>query len=103
MAIEKILLVDDSKTELHFLSDLLGNAHDLSMLRDYAESHPGCFADETSRQALLAVVDRRSDALRDKALHRGRRLYKRKPRRFARAVKRGWKKRASADPRILAS
>jgi CHAD domain-containing protein len=86
----------------HDLADLLGDAHDLSMLRGYVESHPQCFEDATSKRGLLAVIDRREEALRDKALKRGRRLYERKPKRFVRAIERGWRERASADPRPLA-
>jgi CHAD domain-containing protein len=85
----------------HDLADLLGDAHDLSMLRDYVETHPQCF-DAASRRGLLAVIDRREDTLRHKALKRGRRLYKRKPKRFVGAIERGWSERASAHPRPLA-
>jgi CHAD domain-containing protein len=80
------------------LGDTLGDAHDLHVLRQYAEAHPQCFDDETSRQALLAVVDRRSAALCDKALRRGRKLYKRSPKAFVRRVERGWRKRAASRP-----
>jgi CHAD domain-containing protein len=86
----------------HKLADLLGDGHDLSMLRDYVETHPQCFENETSKQALIAVIDRRSKRLRDKALKRGRRLYKRPPKRFVRAIERGWAKRAPAGPQPLA-
>jgi CHAD domain-containing protein len=86
----------------HELSDLLGDGHDLSVLRDYVETHRQCFEAEASRQALLAVIDRRSIMLRDKALDRGRRLYKRSPKRFVAKIERGWSKRASDDPRPLA-
>ncbi|MDX6718431.1 MAG: hypothetical protein QOJ63_685 [Solirubrobacteraceae bacterium] len=89
-------------TRAHDLADLLGDAHDLSMLRDYVESHPQCFEDAASKRGLLAVIDRREDKLRRKALKRGRRLYKRKPKRFVRAIERGWRERAAADPRPLA-
>ncbi|HEV7807981.1 MAG TPA: CHAD domain-containing protein [Solirubrobacteraceae bacterium] len=80
------------------LGDALGDAHDLHVLRDYAEAHPQCFDDETSRRALLAVVDRRSAALCDKALRRGRKLYERSPKAFVRKVARGWRKRAASRP-----
>jgi len=88
--------------DAHALADLLGDHHDLSVLRDYVEVHPQLFADTASRDALLAVLDRRSDALRDRALKRGRRIYKRSPKRFVAAVERGWRKRAGAGPRAIA-
>ena len=84
------------------LGDLLGDDHDLAVLRDYAEAHPQCFGDDESREALLAVIDRRSAQLREQALDCGARLYKRSPKRFTRAIERGWKKRAAADPRPVA-
>ncbi|HEX8156001.1 MAG TPA: CHAD domain-containing protein [Solirubrobacteraceae bacterium] len=86
----------------HKLADLLGDGHDLSMLREYVEAHPQCFEDKASRKALVAVIDRRSKTLRDKALKRGRRLYKRSPKRFVRAIERGWDKRAPDQPQRLA-
>jgi CHAD domain-containing protein len=86
----------------HKLADLLGDGHDLSMLRAYVETHPQCFENQASKKALLAVIDRRSDALLDKALDLGRRLYKRSPKRFVRKIERGWSKRASDHPQPLA-
>jgi CHAD domain-containing protein len=83
------------------VADLLGDDHDLTMLREYVRAHPQCFADEVSRQALVSVIDRRSRRLREKALKRGARLYERSPKRFVAHVERGWRKRAPADqPRV---
>jgi len=86
----------------HALADLLGDGHDISMLRDYVEAHPECFEDEASRQALLAVADRRADVLRDEALALGRKLYKPSPKRFAKRVERGWRKHAATRPHRVA-
>lgn len=83
----------------HKLSSRLGDHHDLHVLRSYVETHRQCFAAETDRQALLAVIDRRSRRLGEKALARGKRLYEPKPRRFVRAIERGWRKRAASSPR----
>ena len=83
----------------HALADLLGDGHDVDMLRDYVKAHPECFEDKASRQALLKVADRRAAALRDDALKLGRSLYKRSPKRFAKWIERGWRKRAVDSPR----
>ena len=83
----------------HKLSSLLGDHHDLQVLRAYVTAHPQCFTEETSRQALLAVIDRRAGRLCEKALARGAKLYKAKPKRFVRAIERGWRKRADAAPK----
>ena len=77
----------------HELADLLGDHHDLSVLRVYVEVHPHHFEDAPTRDALLAVIDRRSDTLRGRALKLGRSVYKRSPKRFAEQVGRGWHKR----------
>lgn len=82
----------------HKLSGVLGDHHDLHVLREYVETHPQCFDDEGSRQALLTVLDRRSQRLCEKALARGRKLYKAKPKRFVRDIERGWRKHAAAAP-----
>jgi anti-sigma factor RsiW len=86
----------------HALADVLGDANDLHMLREYVETHPQCFEDEASKAALQAVIDRRTDALRDEALRRGRKLYKRSPKRFVKQIERGWAKRAPERPQPLA-
>ena len=82
----------------HRLSQLLGDVHDLHVLRDYAAAHPRCFEDDAAREQLVAVIDRRADKLCAKALKRGRKLYKRSPKTFARAIERGWRKRYSTLP-----
>jgi CHAD domain-containing protein len=86
----------------HKLSSLLGDHHDLDVLRAYVAAHPQCFEDEDARRALLAVIDRRSARLAEKALDRGRKLYDRKPKRFVAEIERGWRKRAAAAPKSTA-
>ena len=83
---------------VHKLADLLGDGHDLHVLRDYVEAHPQCFADDAARQQLVAVIDRRARKLCAKALKRGRKLYKRSPKKFARAIEGDWRKRYSTLP-----
>lgn len=82
----------------HKLADLLGDGHDLHVLRDYVEAHPQCFEDEAARHALVAVIDRRAETLGAKAFKRGRKLYKRSPKTFAAAIERGWRKRYEPLP-----
>ncbi|HVF79739.1 MAG TPA: CHAD domain-containing protein [Solirubrobacteraceae bacterium] len=81
--------------DAHELADLLGDHHDLSVLRDYAEASPQLFSDMTSREALLAAIDRRRDTLQRRALKLGRKVYKRSPKRFVRDVAQGWDKRVA--------
>jgi CHAD domain-containing protein len=87
----------------HKLADLLGDGHDLHVLRDYVEAHPQCFEDDAARETLVAFIDRRASKLCAKALKRGRKLYKRSPKKFARAIERGWRERYSTLPARAAS
>jgi CHAD domain-containing protein len=82
----------------HALSDLLGEDHDLAVLRDYIEAHPGLFGDDAARAALLALLDRRRGSLQRAAFELGRSLYKQPPKRFVRRLERGWEKRMPERP-----
>lgn len=86
----------------HHLADLLGDDHDLAVLRDYVERHPQAFDDESSKRALLALIDRRRVALQRDALKLGARLYEPSPKRFVGRIERGWRKRAASRPEPLA-
>jgi CHAD domain-containing protein len=86
----------------HHLADLLGDDHDLAVLRDYVERHPQAFGDESSRDALLAALDRRREALQRDALELGERLYGPPPKRFVGRIEQGWRKRAAKRPEPLA-
>lgn len=81
---------------LHDLSNLLGDDHDLAVLRGYVERHPDCVADPASRAALVAVIERRRSKLQGDALARGRKLYSDSPADFTRELTRGWRKHARA-------
>ena len=88
--------LDRVSRHAHDVADLLGDNHDLSVLREYVEAHPRCFCDEGAMEALLEVIDHRAGALRDEALSSGRRLYEPSPKRFVGAIERGWSKRMGA-------
>jgi CHAD domain-containing protein len=70
------------EAEAHRLSELLGDDHDLAVLRAEIAGRDGPWsADEAA--ALTAAVDARRRALQAEALDRGRRLYAEKPKAFA--------------------
>jgi len=83
----------------HELSQLLGDHHDLIVLRDYVEEQTSFLEGPGGTQALLAAIDRRESKLRRKALRRGRKLYADPPKRFVREIRRGWHRRAADRPR----
>ena len=69
--------------EVHRLTDLLGDDHDLAVLADEVQS-----AGETSddRADLLAAIDRRRADLQAEAFKLGARVYAEKPKAFRRRM-----------------
>jgi CHAD domain-containing protein len=65
----------------HRLSDLLGEDHDLLVLRERAEAQPELLERE-ELELLRALIDRRRNALEKDALALASRLYSRKPRKL---------------------
>jgi CHAD domain-containing protein len=88
--------------DAHRVADLLGDDHDLAVLRDYVQAHPQ-WLDDGDRQTLLAAIDRRREKLRRKALKRGKRLYDRSPKAFVKKIERGWRKRVGGPAHPLSS
>jgi CHAD domain-containing protein len=69
----------------HALSDLVGDDHDLAVLRAAARERHATLA--RGELALLeGLIDRRRGRLQRKALSRARRVYARKPRKLARVL-----------------
>jgi hypothetical protein len=80
--------------DLHVLSDRLGDDHDLAVLAATAARRPECLASPAAGEDFAALASRQRAELQKDALARARRLYRRKPRRFVRGIRRGWEKRA---------
>lgn len=78
----------------HVLADVLGDDHDLSELRLSVQRHDDSFDDHAAQAAQIAVIDRRRGELQRQAFALGERVYGRRPKKFVRAVKRGWHSRA---------
>jgi CHAD domain-containing protein len=81
----------------HRLSDLLGEDHDLAVLRDRVEHSRGRFDDPAAQAALVGMIDRRRQRLQDEAFKRGAKLYKQSPKRFAASIESRWQKRAPEE------
>src|SRR5262249_4603896 len=76
---------------LEALDGVLGEYHNLVLLREVLAGDSGLSREEAAR--CLRVVRRYQRALRQPAQMLGRRIYMEKPRRFVRRVKRLWRTR----------
>ncbi len=77
------------------LGELLGEEHDLAVLAERVSAADSAFRGEKrDRRMLLKAIARRRAKLRNRALRDGRRLYRRKPKRFARDVRREYARAA---------
>ena len=65
------------------LGSLLGDAHDLAVLRRTLLAEPGMFGTERDVRACLEVIDRRCFELRSKARPLGERIFAEKPKRLS--------------------
>jgi CHAD domain-containing protein len=94
-------LLDELANQAHELGDVLGDDHDLAVLRDMLTEDPDRFGDAATIETLLALTDRRRDELQKTALPLGRRLYSEKPQDFVdrlAAYWRAWRSEAAAHP-----
>jgi hypothetical protein len=87
----------------HEVSDLLGENHDLALLRTTALRHRREVSDPAALTALLGVIDRRRAQLEQEALRRADRLYARKPGAFVRALEKRWRRRMPAHVEPVAA
>ena len=73
-------VLGEAADEAHELSDLLGDHHDLAVLRDDAVERRELFGDG-DLESLIASISERQDELAANAISLGERFYARKPRR----------------------
>jgi CHAD domain-containing protein len=72
------------------LGDLLGDDHDLAVLRQMLTQHPERFDDEEELALLFALIDRRREELETEANLLGRWLFQDSPKDFAQRLKGYW-------------
>jgi CHAD domain-containing protein len=80
--------VSGQAKEAHQLSDLLGDDHDLALLKDALESGESEAA--VDLDALIGLIDFRRAQLQADAIHIGERLYAEKPPALGRRIHRSW-------------
>jgi len=85
----------DRETELgdgiRKLSQLLGDDHDLAILREALAEDPLAYGGHRILKALFAVIDRRRDELEREAFAVGGKLYKDPPKTFTSRIEAYWK------------
>lgn len=80
--------LEATSDEAHNLTDLLGDHHDLAVLReDLRERNLG----EGETETMEAAIGRRQEELATEAFTLGRRLYAERPRDFSRRLRRYWR------------
>jgi CHAD domain-containing protein len=77
--------------EVHKLSGLLGDDHDLAVLRDRAMEAGAVFPTAAKHQALIVLIDRCRKQLQEKAFKLGQHLYEEKPAAFAGRLEKRWR------------
>jgi hypothetical protein len=80
--------LESTAEEAHRLTELLGDHHDLALLR--ADLHERRLGEEETR-VLEAAIDARQERLATDAFELGRRLYAEKPKAFNRRLRCYWK------------
>jgi CHAD domain-containing protein len=91
--------IEELATEADRMGDLLGDDHDLAVLRQLLTRDPRPIADDGEREALLAFIDRRRAELEQEVLLLGERFFQDRPRVLARRLKSYWKTwRGQAGP-----
>jgi CHAD domain-containing protein len=82
--------------DAHQLSELLGDDHDLALLREALAS--GDIEAPVDADAVIGLIDHRREELQTTAIHVGQRVYAESPKAFRRRLKRHWRaSRAQVD------
>ena len=76
--------------QVHHLSDLLGDDHDLAILRQTIQDDPGTAAFRSAVDALVGLIEARRTQLQSEARILGRRLYCERPRRLMQRLQAYW-------------
>jgi CHAD domain-containing protein len=73
------------------LGELLGDDHDLAVLRQMVTQDPDRFGGENGVELLVALIDRRREELEGEAILLGHRLFQDSPKAFARRLRSYWR------------
>lgn len=82
--------LDELVNEAAHMGDLLGDDHDLAVLRQILTDEPARFGEPADREVLLALIERRRADLERTAMLLADRYFQERPRTFVRRVKAYW-------------
>jgi CHAD domain-containing protein len=83
-------VLEPTASRFHQLSDALGDAHNLAVLREVLESAPARFGGPEATEPVLAMAGLSRADLEQRAIRLGLRLYAEPPRAFARRLHAYW-------------
>jgi CHAD domain-containing protein len=84
-------LLEKLADEVHRLTQILGDDHDLAVLRQTVLADPDAFGGDRTLEVLLALADRRREEVQQQAFSLGKRIYEDNPRGFADRIHGYWK------------
>jgi CHAD domain-containing protein len=83
-------VLEARQSALKELSDLLGDDHDLVVMRGVVRGEPERFSGCEAADSLVELIDRRAQELRKRAEHLGRRLYAASPKSQVKQMRACW-------------
>jgi CHAD domain-containing protein len=84
-------VMKDLGDQVHELTQLLGDDHDLVVLWQKVAVDPDSYGGDSTAETLLALIDRRRQELQQEAFSLGQRVYLDRTREFASRIKGYWK------------
>jgi len=84
-------IIGELGEQAHKLTNALGKNHDLAVLRDKVMESEDEALNDATREALIALIDRRRAELRDRAFLLGQRIYEETPKVFAARLRKYWR------------
>jgi CHAD domain-containing protein len=84
-------VIKDLGDQVHELTRLLGDDHDLAVLRQKLTADPDTYGGDSTVETLLALIDHRREELQQEALALGQRVYLDRPSEFAKRIRGYWK------------
>jgi CHAD domain-containing protein len=85
--------MEELASEANWMSDLLGDDHDLAVLRQMMMEDSGRLGDQGDREVLQALIDRCRTELEQEAMLLGSRFFQDSPRSFTRRLRGYWNTR----------